>query len=62
MSAFDEIAEAMIAFDTSEGHIGVDAPVWGRYQGLTRVALEKLKKRFEGTSCEKALNSILEGK
>jgi hypothetical protein len=47
-NTLDRIAQAMIDFDTEQGHIGVDAPVWGRYQGLAGVALEEIRKRLGG--------------
>jgi hypothetical protein len=60
-NTLDKIAQAMIDFDTEQGHIGVDAPVWGRYQGLAGVALEEIRKRLAGTACELAIESVLKG-
>jgi hypothetical protein len=62
-NTFDEITQAMINFAVDQGHVGADAPVWGQYEGYTRVALETLKRRFEKDWRFKAeMKSILEGK
>ena len=42
-NTFDALTQEAIDFDVSEGHISADAPVWGRYQGLTRAILLALR-------------------
>ena len=59
---FDAIAKAMIDDDVDNGHIGSDAPVWGRYQSLTRAGLEVLKRRFAGTPGQAMIDDVLNGK
>lgn len=61
-NTFDEATQAMIDMDVSEGHIGVDAPVWGMYETRTRAVLDVLKRRFAGTPCEAAIEAVLKGK
>ena len=58
-NTFDAIAQAMIDDDVDNGHISADAPVWGRYQSLTRATLEVLKRR--GVIREAAVDAILKG-
>lgn len=61
MKVLQAITQAMIDNDVAEGHIGQDAPVWGRYEANARVALLMLKQHFSGTLGEVAIDSILKG-
>ena len=59
-NTFDALTQDAIDFDVSEGHISADAPVWGRYQGLTRTYLEGLKRR--GLMSAAAVDAVIKGK
>ena len=58
---FEAMTQAMIDNDVDQGHIGTDAPVWGRYESNARAALLVIKRRFAGTPCDAAVDSILKG-
>ncbi len=62
MKTFEQATQAMIDADREAGHIGADAPEWGRYEVMLRAALLALQKNYANPSpTYYVLNVILRG-